>query len=191
MPQEEKSRKSPNKPSPRLLSTRLDIAADVFIAGSALLRGDVTIGSRSSIWFNAVVRGDLAPISIGADTNVQDGAILHVETDGPAVLGDRVTVGHMAVVHAAEVADDCLIGIGALVLSGARIGAESIIGAGALVKEGWEVPPRSLVLGVPGRVVRLVTDAEVDRIQRNWAAYVQYAAQYRATESDSSSRRPR
>ena len=191
MPLEEKNRKRPNKPSSRLLATRLDIAPDAFIAGSALLRGDVTIGSRSSVWFNAVIRGDLAPISIGADTNVQDGAILHVETDGPAVLGDRVTVGHMAVVHAAEVADDCLIGIGALVLSSARVGQGCIIGAGALVKEGWEVPPRSLVLGVPGRVVRQVTEAELDRIQRNWAAYVQYAAQYKNAESDPVSRRPR
>ena len=172
----------PSNPSAALLPTRLILAADAFIAPNAVLRGDVTIGARSSVWFNAVVRGDLAPVKIGEDTNIQDGAILHVETDGPAVVGDRVTVGHMAVVHAAQVGNDCLIAIGALVLSGARIGAGSIVGAGSLVKEDWEIPPRSLVLGVPGRIVRQVTDAEIERVQRNWAVYVQYAAQYRMTE---------
>ena len=172
----------PSNPSTALLPNRLTLAADAFIASNAVLRGDVTVGARSSVWFNAVVRGDLAPIRVGQDTNIQDGAILHVETEGPVDVGDRVTVGHMAVVHAARVEDDCLIAIGALVLSGARIGAGSIVGAGALVKEDWEVPPRSLVLGVPGRVVRQVTEVEAERVQRNWAVYVQYAAQYRMTE---------
>ena len=181
MPPDE-SRTRPSNPSTQLLPDRLSLAADVFVAASAVLRGDVTVGPRSSIWFNAVVRGDLASVTIGQDTNIQDGAILHVETGGPAVVGDRVTVGHMAVVHAAHVESDSLIAIGALVLSGSRVGAGSIVGAGAVVKEGWEVPPRSLVLGVPGRVVRTVTDAERDRIARNWAVYVDYAAQYRQRE---------
>ncbi|HEY3176002.1 MAG TPA: gamma carbonic anhydrase family protein [Candidatus Polarisedimenticolia bacterium] len=148
--------------------------------------GEVNVGARSSVWFNAVLRGDLAPVVIGADTNIQDGAILHVEVDGPAIVGDRVTVGHMALVHGAEVEDECLVAMGAMVLSGARVGKHSIIGAGALVKEGWQVPPRSLVLGVPGRIVRQVTNAEVERIQRNWASYVQYAAHYRRRGSEGS-----
>ena len=163
----------------RILPTRLRLAPDVFIAPTAVLRGDVTVGPRSSVWFNAVIRGDLAPIVIGEDTNVQDGAILHVEVDGPATLGSRVTVGHMALVHGAVVEDECLISMGAMVLSGARIGTNSIIGAGTLVKEGWQVPPRSVVLGVPGRIIRQVTDAEIERIQKNWAVYVAYAVHYR------------
>ena len=154
-----------------------------FIAHNATVIGTVILHNQASVWFNAVVRGDLAPVVIGEDTNIQDGAILHVETGGPALVGDRVTVGHMAVVHAARVEDGCLIAIGAMVLSGARIGEGSIIGAGAVVTENAVVPARSLVLGVPGRVVRTVTDAESRRVQRNWAVYVTYAAQYRASET--------
>lgn len=182
MPPEDNPRRRPSYPSTHLLPTRLTIADDAFIAPSAILRGDVTVGRRSSVWFNAVVRGDLARIAIGDDTNIQDGAILHVETGGEAIVGDRVTVGHMAVVHAAHVEDDCMIAIGSLVLSGARVGKGCIIGAGAVVKEGWEVPPRSLVLGVPGRIVRQVTDDELERIRRNWTVYVEYAAYYRTQE---------
>ncbi|MGH9870518.1 MAG: gamma carbonic anhydrase family protein [Candidatus Polarisedimenticolia bacterium] len=176
---------APSRPGPdtRLLPTRLNVAPDAFVAPNAVLRGDVTIGSRSSVWYGAVLRGDLAPVVLGSDTNVQDGSILHVEIDGPVVLGDRVTVGHRAVVHACDVEDDCLIGIGALVLSGARIGRHSIVGAGAVVKEGWHVPPRSVVLGVPGRVVRQVSDDDLRRMDRNWRVYVAYAAQTRDREA--------
>jgi len=166
-----------------LLPTRLNVAPDAFVAPTAVLRGDVTIGARSSVWYGAILRGDLAPVVLGSDTNVQDGSILHVEVDGPVVLGDRVTVGHRAVVHGCEVEDDCLIGIGALVLSGARVGRHSIIGAGAVVKEGWHVPPRSVVLGVPGRVVRQVGEADLRRLERNWRVYVDYAAQTRDREA--------
>jgi carbonic anhydrase/acetyltransferase-like protein (isoleucine patch superfamily) len=176
--------KRPDDSSTRLLSTRLTLGADVFIASTAVLKGEVTIGPRSSVWFNAVIRGDLAPVVIGADTNIQDGAILHVEDDGPARVGDRVTVGHMALVHGAEVEDDCIVAMGAMVLSGARVGSHSIIGAGALVKEGWHVPPRSLVLGVPGRIVRQVTQTDLARIAYNWAAYVDHAGQYRRLKGE-------
>jgi carbonic anhydrase/acetyltransferase-like protein (isoleucine patch superfamily) len=182
MEPESNPRKRPTTPHPRLLPTRLTIDAEAFVAPTAVLRGEVTVGPRSSIWYQAVVRGDLAPVVIGEDTNVQDGAILHVETQGPALLGDRVTVGHRAVVHAATVEDECLIAMGALVLSGARIGKQSIIGAGAVVKEGWTVPPRSLVLGVPGRVVRAVTEEELERVRGNWSVYVEYAAQHKRWE---------
>jgi len=167
----------------RILSTRLNVAPDAFVAPTAVLRGEVTIGARSSVWYGAILRGDLAPVILGADTNVQDGSILHVEVDGPVVLGDRVTVGHRAVVHGCVVEDDCLIAIGALVLSGARIGRHSIVGAGAVVKEGWQVPPRSVVLGVPGRIVRPVSDDDIARMNRNWRVYVEYAAQHRASEA--------
>lgn len=168
-----------------LLPNRSTIAPDAFVARTAVLRGEVSVGARASVWYNAVVRGDLAPVEIGDDSNIQDGAIVHVEVDGPAIVGRRVTVGHMALVHAATIEDDCLIGMGSMVLSGARVGRHSIIGAGALVKEGWQVPPRSLVLGVPGRIVRAVNDGEIERIDRNWSVYVEYAAQHRLAEGGS------
>jgi carbonic anhydrase/acetyltransferase-like protein (isoleucine patch superfamily) len=164
---------------PTLLRTRLTIDPTAFVARSAVLVGEITVGARASVWYGAVLRGDLAPIFVGADSNVQDGAILHVEVGVPARLGSRVTVGHNAIVHAAEVEDECLIAIGAIVLSGARIGAGSIVGAGTVVKEGFEVPPGSLVLGVPGKVVRPVTPAETERLRTNWKAYVAYAQEYR------------
>jgi len=168
----------------KLHPTRLTIHPDAFVAPNAVLRGEVAVGARSSVWYNTVLRGDLAPVIVGSDTNVQDGAILHVEVDGPAVLGDRVTVGHMALVHGATVEDDCLIAMGAIVLSGARVGRESIIGAGALVREGWQVPPRSLVVGVPGRVARQVTDEEIARVQMNWSVYVGYARHHKREEAE-------
>ena len=173
----------PNLDAVKIPLDRLSVAEDSFIAPTAILRGNVTVGPRSSVWYHAILRGDLAPVVIGADTNVQDAAILHVEVDGPAQLGNRVTVGHAAIVHGAVVEDDCLIGIGARVLSGARIGRFSIIGASALVTEGTAIPERSLVLGIPGKVIRKVTDEEMERVRRNWAVYVEYAAQYRQRES--------
>lgn len=176
--------KLPDLNRTQLLTDKMEIAEDAFIASTAVLRGHVSVGPRSSVWFNAILRGDLAPVIIGEDTNVQDGSILHVEIDGPVVLGNRITVGHMAVVHGCTVEDDCLIGIGAKVLSGATVGKQSIIAAGSLVKEGWSVPERSLVMGVPGRIVRQVTDKDLERSRRNWMVYVQYAASYRRTEGD-------
>jgi len=165
-----------------LLPTRLSIDPQAWVAPTAVLRGEVTLGARTSIWYQAVVRGDLAPVTIGEDTNIQDGVILHVEAEGPTVVGSRVTVGHMAIVHAATIADDCIIAMGSRVLSGARVGRHSIVGAGAVVTEGFEVPERSLVLGVPARVVRSVTDDEIERIERNWSVYVAYANHHRDEE---------
>jgi len=162
-----------------LLPTRLSIDKTAYVAATAVLAGEVVVGPRASVWFGAVLRGDLAPVLVGADSNVQDGSILHVEAGVAAKLGARVTVGHGAIVHAAEVGDDCLIGIASVILSGARIGAGSIIGAGALVKEGFEVPPGSVVFGVPGKVVRRVTEEESRRIDQNWRAYVEYAEAYK------------
>jgi carbonic anhydrase/acetyltransferase-like protein (isoleucine patch superfamily) len=165
-----------------LLPTRLAVDPSAWVAPTAVLRGEVTIGPRASVWYQSVVRGDLAPVVIGEDTNVQDGAILHVEAEGPAIVGRRVTIGHMAIVHAATIDDDCIIAMGSRVLSGARVGRRSIVGAGAIVTEGFEVPERSLVLGVPGRVVRALTDEELERIERNWRVYVAYAVHHKDEE---------
>ena len=151
----------------------------VFVAAGAIIIGDVHIGAQSSVWYNAVIRGDTARVVIGERTNVQDGVIIHVDAGAPCTIGNGVTIGHAAVVHGALVEDDVLIGIGAIVLSGAKIGHESILGAGTLVTGGTVVPPRSLVLGVPGRVVRSLLDDEVASIRSGAARYVEYSAQYR------------
>ena len=143
-----------------------------FIHPLAFVCGDASLGARASVWPFAVVRADSDRITIGDDTNVQDGAVLHADPGVPCTLGARVTVGHRAIVHGATVEDDCLIGMGAVVLNGARIGAGSIVGAGAVVREGMDVPAGSLVLGVPGRVVRPTTEADRGAIAHGAAAYV-------------------
>lgn len=130
------------------------IDEEVYIAEGAIVVGDVRIGKYSSVWYNAVMRGDVDYISIGSNTNIQDLACLHVADNYPCIIGDYVTVGHCAVVHGAVVEDHCLIGMSATVLTGAKIGRGSIIAAGALVLENQAIPPNSLVVGVPGKVVR-------------------------------------
>lgn len=143
-----------------------------FAARNATLTGDVTLGPDVGIWFGCVVRGDDAPLTIGARTNVQDLTMVHADTGVPNRIGSEVTIGHRCVLHGAEVGDRCLIGMGAVLLGGSRIGAGSIVGAGALVKEGMEVPPRSLVVGLPARVVRQVSDEELALIERSAEDYV-------------------
>lgn len=130
------------------------IHPDTFCAEGAQIVGDVTIGQYSSIWFNAVARGDVNKVSIGCYTNIQDGAILHVADDSDCVLGDYVTVGHGAIIHGARVGNFCLIGMGAILLNDVEIGEGSIIAAGTLIPEGKKIPPRSLVIGTPGKVIR-------------------------------------
>jgi len=160
-------------------SPRLD--PTVYVVRSAIVVGDVAIGAESSVWFHAVVRGDIESIRIGARTNVQDNATLHVVGGRyGTTLGDGVTVGHNAVVHGCTVEDGALVGMGAIVLDGAVIGAESLVGAGALVAPGTIVPPRSLVLGSPARVLRPLTPDELERIRSSAANYVEYAKRYRA-----------
>jgi carbonic anhydrase/acetyltransferase-like protein (isoleucine patch superfamily) len=159
------------------------IDESVFIAPGAVVLGDVRIGAQSSVWYHAVLRGDTDTISIGPRTNVQDGAVLHVDAGMPCLIGAGVTIGHRAVVHGALVEDDVLIGIGAIVLSGARIGHDSIVGAGSLVTGRSVIPPYSMVLGVPGRVVRQLTDDEVRSIRTAAGHYVTYGAKYRALHS--------
>jgi len=132
---------------------RLGLHPTAFVAPGATVVGEVTLGEGSSVWFGTVVRGDGAPITIGARTNLQDLTLVHVDEDAPAVVGDRVTVGHRAIIHGCTIEDDCLIGMGAIVLSKARVGRGSLVGAGALVTEGQSIPPGSLALGSPARVI--------------------------------------
>jgi len=149
-----------------------------FVASNATVIGEVHVGSQAIILFGAVVRGDSTPIWIGQRTNVQDLACLHGDPGFPCRLGNGVTIGHGAIVHGAEVEDDVLIGIRAIVLNGAKIGRHSIIGAGALIPEGKVIPPGSLVLGVPGRVVREITADDIAKIEHAANHYVAAGIQY-------------
>jgi carbonic anhydrase/acetyltransferase-like protein (isoleucine patch superfamily) len=155
------------------------IHPSAFIASTAAVMGDVTLGEESSIWYGAVLRGDMAAIIIGAQTNIQDGSIVHVDTGVPCTIGQRVGVGHRVILHGCTVGDDCLIAMGSVLLNGVRIGAGSVVAAGAVVREGMEVPPGSLVMGVPGRIVRPV-DAELSRrAAATWKHYVKEARAHR------------
>ena len=143
-----------------------------------MLVGDLTVGARSSVWCNVTIRADTAKITIGEETNIQDNSCLHEDDDAPLTIGDRVVVGHSCTVHGCEIEDDCLIGMGATILSNARIGAGSIVAAGAVVLGGTEIPPRSLVAGVPAKIKRAVTDEELGRIRENAAHYVELRRQH-------------
>ncbi len=155
------------------------IAASAFIEESAQVVGDVEIGEDASIWFLAVVRGDVHSVRIGRETNVQDGCLLHVQKDQYALaLGERITVGHGAILHGCRIEDECLIGMGARVLNGARIGRGSIVAAGALVPERFEAPPGSLCMGMPARITRPVRPEETAMILRSATHYVQYKNEY-------------
>ena len=160
----------------------MSIHASAFIHPLAFVCGDVTLGARVSVWPTAVVRGDTAPIAIGADSNVQDGTVVHVDHGVPCTIGERVAIGHRAIVHGATVEDDCLIAMGAVLLNRVHVGRGSIVGAGAVCTEGMRVPPNSLVLGVPARVVRETTDEERARIRRTVESYLSLQDRHRAGE---------
>ncbi len=160
------------------------IAPDAFVAPGAMIIGDVTLGAGSSVWYNAVLRGDIAPIRVGAGSNVQDCAVLHVDEGVPCVVGDRVVIGHGAVVHSATVEDGAMIAMHATLLSHSRVGRESIVGANALVSERKEFPPRSLIVGVPGKLLREVTDEEVAAIRDNARRYAGYAQAHKQVTVD-------
>jgi carbonic anhydrase/acetyltransferase-like protein (isoleucine patch superfamily) len=150
-----------------------------YIDESAQVIGDVEIGEASSVWMAVVVRGDVHRIRIGRRTNLQDGTIVHVMREThPTAIGDDVTVGHGAIIHGCTVEDGCLVGMGAIVLNGALVGAGSLVAAGTLVTEGMQIPPRSLVMGSPGKVKRPLTDAEVADVLSYAARYVDYRLDY-------------
>ena len=155
------------------------IAPTVWIDPASTVIGNVTIGERSSVWPNATLRGDVHKITIGEETNIQDGSVLHVEEHlFDLTIGNRVTVGHQVCLHGCVVEDDCLIGIGAIVLNGAKIGHGSVIAAGALVPEGMEIPPFSLAMGVPAKVRRTVSPEEQERFRVNAQHYVELREKY-------------
>jgi carbonic anhydrase/acetyltransferase-like protein (isoleucine patch superfamily) len=155
---------------------------EAYLAQTARVIGDVELGAQSSVWFGAVLRGDVEPIRIGRRSNIQDLAVVHVTTGGgPTTIGDDVTVGHGAVVHGCTVHRDCLIGIGAIVLDGAEVGPEAIVAAGAVVPAGMRVPPRTMARGVPARIVRALTDNDVQAIRASARTYVELARAYSPT----------
>jgi len=154
--------------------------ATVFVAEGARIVGDVEIGEDSSVWFNAVVRGDVHFVQIGRCTNVQDNAVLHVTHERfPLTIGNGVTIGHAAILHGCTVEHGCLIGMGAIVLDGARLGAQSMVAAGSLILEGFEVPAGMLVAGIPAKVKRPLTGEERQSLQQSAENYVRYVAAYR------------
>lgn len=158
------------------LRNRPRLGQGVYIARGAVVLGDVTLGDYSSVWYNAVMRGDINRIEVGHHSNIQDNAVIHLADDFPCLIGNWVTVGHSAVVHACTVGDESLIGIGAAVLDGAVIGRQCVIGAKALITPGTEIPDGSMVFGAPGRVVRALAKEEREKL-RIWAdKYVENAA---------------
>jgi len=151
----------------------------VFVAENAAIIGDVEIGNDCSIWYSATIRGDVHFVSIGSRSNVQDNCTIHVTHEKwPAVIAEEVTIGHGAIVHGCTVKRGALIGMGSRVLDGAVVGESALVGAGALVPEGMIVPPRTLVVGVPARVKRPLTDAELERLDQSWRNYIEYKENY-------------
>ena len=161
-----------------LLSTPIQKGKAVFIAPTATVIGDVHLGDNASVWYSAVVRGDSDQIHIGARTNVQDNAVIHCDPGAPAIIGDECIIGHCAIVHGAELANNVLVGMHATVLNHANIGEFCIIGANALVTAGTVIPPYSLVLGSPAKVVKSLTEEQLEAIKLNAEVYVKKAQEY-------------
>ena len=162
------------------IAPRLPEDGSAWIAPGARLIGKITLGPGVSVWFNAVLRGDNEPITIGRDSNVQDGCVFHTDPGLPLAIGADVTVGHKAILHGCTIGDGCLIGMGAVVMNGARIGESCLLAANALVTEGKEIPARSLVVGQPAKVLRTLDDPTVATIRRASAIYRARQDQYRA-----------
>ena len=166
------------------------VGENAFIEETAVVVGDVVIGAESSVWFLSVVRADVNFVKIGSRTNIQDLCVLHVTHDThPLIIGDEVTVGHHVVLHGCTIKDRVLVGMGAILMDGVVIGEECIIGAGALITEDTVIPPRSLILGSPGRVKRPVTEKERVWIKKSAANYVRYAAEHRSSRTASTAER--
>jgi len=155
------------------------LADPVWIAPNATVIGDVRLARNVSVWWNATLRADNDPITVGENTNIQDGSTLHTDEGVPLTIGAGVTVGHMVMLHGCTVGDGCLIGIGSIVLNRAVIGRECLIGAGSVIPEGKEIPDRSLVIGTPGRVIRQLTDEDVARIRESADIYLAHSREYR------------
>jgi len=161
------------------------VDSSAFIEKSAAVIGDVTIGAESSVWFNVVIRGDVNFIRIGRRTNIQDGTVVHVTRNThPTILGDEVTVGHNVTLHGCTIGHRCLIGIGSTVLDGADIGEESMVAAGSVVSPGTVIPPRTLAIGIPAKVKRNLTPAEIDHLRVSADNYCGYMADYLAESTD-------
>jgi len=170
------------------ICTHLDqspkIHDEAWLAPGAVIVGDVTVESQASIWFQCVLRADIQSIKIGPGTNIQDGTVIHLSSDQGTVVGSYVTVGHKALLHACEVEDEVLVGMGAIIMDGARIGARSIVAAGSLVTGGTIIPPGSMVMGAPAKAVRSL-DLKEQKSIRSWAEkYIQVTAEYRAREME-------
>ncbi|MFT5208047.1 MAG: carbonic anhydrase/acetyltransferase-like protein (isoleucine patch superfamily) [Candidatus Omnitrophota bacterium] len=159
---------------------RPKINKDAFVAPTADLIGQVTIAKDASIWFGAVLRGDINAVRVGQGSNVQDNAVLHVEKNTPCIVKKNVTIGHQATVHACTIENSALIGIGARVLNHAVVGHHSLIAAGAIVLEGVKIPPRSLVIGLPGKVVRKLTDREITALDQSASNYIKLSKEYKS-----------
>mgnify|MGYP003688013431 CR=1 FL=1 len=150
-----------------------------WVAHNAVIIGRVELKKNSNVWFNTTIRGDLEPIIIGENSNVQDGSVIHTDPGCPVTVGKGVTLGHMVMLHGCTIEDDCLIGIGSTILNKAKIGKNSIIGAHSLITENKIIPERSLVLGSPGKVIRQVTDEEINHIKENAKHYVENFKKYK------------
>jgi gamma-carbonic anhydrase len=155
------------------------IHPSVFIAPTASIIGRVELAERVSIWFNTVIRGDINSITVGKETNIQDSCVLHVTNVHPVILGERITVGHGAILHGCKVEDECMISMGAILLDGVVVGRGSLVAAGAVVAPNTQIPANSLVMGIPGKVVRTLSVADQARITEGWQHYVEYAEIYK------------
>ena len=179
-------KKFPMTPPPAFLLRRPRVAGSAFIAPNATLLGDVTVGGEASVWYGAVLRGDINRIVVGDRSNVQDGSVLHLSAEHGCLIGDDVTVGHMAMLHACTIGNEVLIGMGAIILDGVEIGDRCIIGAGALVTQNKKIPSGSMVMGSPAKVVRELTADEQNSIA-GWAArYVALIPHYKNGAADPS-----
>ncbi len=172
-------RKTRKIPLGRCFDTNLKVEKTAYIAPTAVLKGKVTIGKRSSVWFNAVLRGDMEDVTIGDETNIQDGVIIHVDEGMAAKVGDRVTVGHGAIIHGATVEDDVIVGIGAILLNRSRVGKGAVIAAGSVVKEGFNVPAGTIAAGIPAKVIGKVSKDLKERIRGSYMSYLKYTDMYR------------
>jgi len=169
-------------PDATFRSTNLDVHPDAWVAPNAVLVGEVALGQGSSVWYGCVLRGDLEPIRVGSYSNIQDLTVVHVDRRQPALVGDRVTVGHRCVIHGCTIEDGALIGMGAVLLSGCRIGRGALVAAGAVVREGFSVPPGSVAAGVPARILGEVDPEQAERIRDGAATYRRCSAGYRNGE---------